>query len=435
MTADVFTGRGPAAAAWPQAGADAGAATDRLLRALLCVFVATLVIEGPLRWAAALSGWPNLLYLRDAIPAGSIAVLVLRSLVVHRWLELPVLVGVSVLAAHALVGVMLGLSVFQVALGFKSVLYVLYGLAMWPLLHDRWPAVLRAAAVVYAVTLAGLAANFAVGPLPWEGMEYDTAFGAVPTTWKWWMAGGIPRLPGLARASFNAAMILGVSGVLVLVWLRRPWLRLAVALLTFAGILLTTSKGMLLAFPIAAAWLIVRGGAAHARLGRWLVLGLCGFGLVLPLAVVLLNLGGGAPQEWPDVILSAWERFSQVWPGAFELLPSGVAGLLGAGLGSIGTPQLFGFHPHLFNPGDSLAVYLLVSFGIAGALYYVLPALALHRTLAGADDAIARACVGLMVLAYGYGLSISMVEETFFATTLGFALGVLLRARSPRAAA
>jgi hypothetical protein len=425
LTTQVLGTRGPA---WPHHVPAAGTAVDQLLRVLLGVFVATLVVEGPLRWAAALSGWPNLLYLRDAIPAGSLAVLVMRSFVLHRWLDLSILLAAAVLAIHALAGLMLGLAPFQVALGFKTFMYLLYGIAMWPLLQDRWPAVLRAAGVVWAVSLSGLALDFAIGPMPWEGMEYDTAFGVVATTWTWWQSAGIPRLPGLARASFNAAMILGISGVLAMVGLGRPSLRLLVAGLTFAGILVTTSKGMLLAFPLATAWLLhASGGDGHARAGRWMIHALCALGLAFPAMAAVFDLGAGQrPDAWPDLIQSAWERFSQVWPAAFDLLPQGIAGLLGGGLGSIGTPQLFGFHPHRFNPGDSLAVFLLVNFGIAGALYYVLPALTVRGAVAGSQDGVARAYVALLVIGYGYGSSISMIEETFFATTLGIALGAAL---------
>jgi hypothetical protein len=435
LSTDVLANPVAAGPAWPQGASGASAGVDHLLRVLLCVFIATLVVEGPLRWAAALSGWPNLLYLRDAIPAGSVLVLLLRPFVLHRWLDLPILVAGSVLVLHALAGILLGLAPFQVAFGFKTFLYLLYGMAMWPLLQRRWPSVLRGAVVVCAVTLSGLAVCFAIGPMPWEGLEYDTAFGAVATTWRWWLEGGIERLPGFARSSFNAAMIAGISGLLAMAWLRRPWLRLALACLVFAGILATTSKGMLLAFPLAAAWLAYPSdGPGHARAGRWMVQGLCALGLALPATVLLLDVGAGVrPQEWPDLVHSAWERFSQVWPEAFELLPPGMAGVFGAGLGGIGTPQLFGFHPHRFNPGDSLAVFLLVDFGIAGIVYYALPALALRAVVAGSPPGVARVSVALLVIGYGYGHSISMLEETFFATALGLAIGAAFSAlQGPR---
>jgi hypothetical protein len=435
MTGDVLAARASAQPLRSQPVPATGSAADDALRALLCLSIATLVFEGPLRWAGALSGWANLIYLRDAIPVGSVVFLFARSLLLRGWLDVPVAAVTSVLILHALVALVLGLAPFQVAFGLKTFMYLLYGMAMWPLLQDRWPALLRVAAGVWAVSLAGVALDFAIGPFPWEGLEYETAFGAAHTTWRWWIADGIPRLPGFARSSFNAAMILGISGALTLIRLRRPWSRAIVVALTFAGIAATTSKGMLLAFPLAAAWLVYPAGAGQARTGRWLIHSLCALGLVLPLAMVLLGIGTGLrPDDWPELSLTAWERFSRVWPEAFELLPSGIAGLLGGGLGSIGTPQLFGLDPHRFNPGDSVAVFLLVNFGVAGALYYLLPALMLRRVAAVADDGVARAYAALLIIGYGYGISISMLEEMFFAIALGLALGAAFKAIGSRPA-
>ncbi|TFZ00202.1 hypothetical protein EZ216_13940 [Ramlibacter humi] len=187
---------------------------------------------------------------------------------------------------------------------------------------------------------------------------------------------------------------------------------------------------MLLAFPLAAAWLLWPAGEGHSRIGRWMVQGLCALGLALPLAAVMCDYAGGlSPDGWPAVLESAWERFSLIWPTAFDLLPPGVAGLLGGGLGAIGTPQMFGHYPHHFHPADSLAVYLLVDFGLAGALYYLLPALTLRVATAGLPEQVARVYAAVLVIAYGYGTSISMFEETFFATTLGIALGAAISGR------
>ncbi|MEJ7929724.1 hypothetical protein WG922_07040 [Ramlibacter sp. AN1015] len=398
---------------------------DRLLRWLLCVFVATFVLEAPLRWALVVWGFPNALYLRDVIPIGSLTLLLFRPLLTRRWIDPLITVPLCLLGIHGAVGLALGVAPIQVALGFKLFMYPLYGIAMWPLLADHWTTVLRASAVAFAVTLFGVILNFFLGPMLWDGMEYDTIFGTVSASRQWWISGGIPRLAGLARASFNAAMIIGITGLLCMVWLRPPWLRLLIAVLAVAGIAATTSKGMLLAFPIAAVWLLFDGRFAHILLGRMLVYVLCSVSLALPIGVVLLELGSGlAPVGFPNFLFSVWERFSWMWPSAFDLLPKGVGWVLGGGLGSIGTPQLFGPEPHRFNAADSLAVLLLVNFGVAGTLYFLLPACTLRRVTQVAHPDQAKAFIALLIVTYGYGFSISMVEEPFFALCIGLALGM-----------
>ena len=60
-------------------GQSANRAGDTVLCFLLGVYLASLVVEGPLRYALARTGFPNALYLRDAIPVGTLAFLFLRS--------------------------------------------------------------------------------------------------------------------------------------------------------------------------------------------------------------------------------------------------------------------------------------------------------------------------------------------------------------------
>ena len=117
-----------------------------------------------------------------------------------------------------------------------------------------------------------------------------------------------------------------------------------------------------------------------------------------------------------------------MWPLAFDLLPDGPAAALGAGLGSIGTPQLYGDAPHRINAADSLAVFMMINFGLLGLLYYVAPALGQRRVAEKQNAMVRRAYTGVLVIAYGYGISISMIEESFFAICLGLSLGAMATA-------
>jgi hypothetical protein len=124
------------------------------------------------------------------------------------------------------------------------------------------------------------------------------------------------------------------------------------------------------------------------------------------------------------VLLSVWERFTVMWPLAFDLLPEGPQALLGAGLGSIGSPQLYGDAPHRMNAADNFAVFMMINFGLPGLCYYALPALLLRRVASTQTATVHGACVAILVIAYGYGMSISMVEESFFAVCFGLCCGV-----------
>jgi hypothetical protein len=400
---------------------------DALLCTLLAVYMASLLFEGVLRYVVATAGVPNVLYLRDVIPVASLLFLLLRPLVADRRIDLPITIAVVLLACHAAWAAVLGVSTSSIAFGLKIFMFIVYGIAMWPLLRRRFETGLTWASVIFAVAAAGVFANYFLEKMPWEGMEYETAFGVSSTTRLWW-SDQAARLPGFARTSFNAAMILGITGLLAMVKFRPALARVFIFATAFTAIVLTTTKGMMLAFPLATLWLTVQNRRPGMD-GRWFVGTLCALSLTLPLTVVLWDIGSAIKaSSTPLFLLSAWERFTSMWPLAFALLPDGPLALLGSGLGGIGTPQLFGDAPHHNNPGDSLALYMLVSFGVAGLLYCALPAFSVRKMAAAYPGDLHRAIVMLLAIAYAYGLSINMIEESFFAFFFGLCLGAAARA-------
>jgi hypothetical protein len=398
---------------------DADRAGDSLLCALLVVYLTTLMLEGVLRYALAMSGIPNALYLRDAIPVATLVVLFLRPLLGAGRIDLAIAIPAAILAFHAAYSAMAGLALFSIAFGLKIFMFIPYGMAMWPLVRRRFDLALTVACIMFAVTLAGVFANFFLKQMPWEGLEYETAFGEVSTTRMWWIGDGISRLPGFARTSFNAAMILGITGLLTLIKFRGPLARLAIAASAMTAIVLTTSKGMVLGFPLAALWVAMQQRKPGMN-GIGLVGVVCAATLALPLFIVYFGLGSGiSASSFPTLLISVWDRFTTMWPLAFELLPDGPQALLGAGLGSIGTPQSYGDAAHRLNAADNFAIFMLINFGLPGLFYYAMPALSLHRVAAAETATVHRAYAGLLLIAYGYGMSINMAEESFFSVMFG----------------
>jgi hypothetical protein len=302
-------------------------------------------------------------------------------------------------------------------------MFIPYGMAMWPLVRDRLRAAAVAVGVLFVLSLAGIFANALVDRFPWESFAYDTAFGPMTTTREWWINGGVSRLPGFARTSFQAASILGITGFMVMLASRPAWLRWVVAAATLTAILYTTTKGMMLAFALPAGWLL-SGRLSGIATGRALVYATALIGLALPIAVVGLGLGYGTTSTLPGVALSTWDRFSSMWPSAFQLLLPGPMALLGTGIGDIGTPQLYGQAPQNFNSADSMAVYLMVQFGLLGLLYYAVPAVAMRRILRFASPALQFAAVGLVLMLYADGGWNNMLEDPFCSVLLGLVLGL-----------
>lgn len=415
----------PATAGFPRkASRQARRAGDSLLCALLGIYLVSLLLEGLLRYALAMAGLPNALYLRDAIPVATLVVLFLRALLADGRIDLAITVPAALLAFHAAYSAIAGVTYFSIAFGLKIFMFIPYGMAMWPLLRQRFHLVLTVASMMFAVAAAGVFANFFLQRMPWEGMEYETAFGEVSTTRLWWMSDQIARLPGFARTSFNAAMILGITGLLAILKFRGLFVRLAIVACAMTAIVLTTSKGMILAFPLAALWLLVQDRRPWMS-GAWLVGAVCVATLVLPFTIVYFDLAATmSSSSFPSVLVSVWDRFTTMWPLAFELLPEGPQALLGAGLGSIGSPQEYGNTPHRFNAADNFAVFMMINFGLPGLCYFAAPALSLRKVAANEAQPVYRAYVALLLIAYGYGMSINMMEESFFAVCFGLCCGI-----------
>lgn len=406
-----------------QAGVRTGDAMDSVLCALFVAYLGSILVEGVVRYALATAGMPDLLYVRDAIPVASVAFLFLRTLLGQDRVDLAIAIPAALLACHAAYAAMLGVAFFSIAFALKIFMFIVYGMAMWPLLARRFHIGLTVASVMFAIAAAGVFANHFFGTMPWEGLTYDTAFGRSSTTRVWWMGDGIARLPGFARTSFSAAMILGITGLLAMIRFPRPLARLAIAAAAITATVLTTSKGMVLAIPVAALWLFLQD--RWPRLDGHLLVGvLCAAALALPALVVAFDLQSTLrSSDFPGLIGSVWDRFATTWPRAVDLLPDGPAALLGGGPGSIGTPQNRGYDAHHLNAGDSIAVYMMVSFGVAGLCYAAFPAFMVRKVLAANPADVRRAYVALLVITYVYGFSINMVEEPFFSMFFGLCLG------------
>jgi hypothetical protein len=180
---------------------------------------------------------------------------------------------------------------------------------------------------------------------------------------------------------------------------------------------------MILAFPVAALWLLVESRRPRMD-GHLLVAALSTVCVALPLIVVFFDVGAAMKaSSFSVLVVSVWERFTTMWPLAFNILPEGPGALLGAGLGSIGMPQTVGYAPHHINAGDSLAVFMLINFGVPGLLYCAFPAFSVRKVAAANTADVCRVYVSVLALGYTYGLSINMIEDPFFSICLGLCFG------------
>ncbi len=403
--------------------ADASSApADRAIVWVWALWLSSFLVEGPLRGALAQLGAANLLYARDLVPLAGIA-LAFAVPLVHRRALPPGLVLITwLLAVHLCVGLLLGGTLFQRLFGLKMFMPLLFAVAIFPSIRNQFALVMRVMAVFFVVSVVGVLVNYAVGTMPWEGLSYDTAFGSMQTTRQWWIPGGVSRLPGFTRASFDAAMIIGVTGAMLLAQALQRWLRALIFAAGAVTIVLTTSKGMVIAFAVAAGWLVLANRSITSlKVGKAIVCGLLLLTCLVPTLFMIVSVSENT-NDVPDMLMSLWDRFSWMWPEAYALLPDGFGALTGTGLGGIGTALAHAPEGTAWNAADSIFVYYFVTFGVLGIVYVAFPLLALFGAASdsGSDaDPQAFVWAAVLIIAYGYGLSINMVEQPVFATVFG----------------
>ncbi len=112
----------------------------------------------------------------------------------------PLVVAVYVLGLHLLCGVLTLPSVVQPVLGLKVFFTFLFGMAAFGALAEGAQLLQAGAGRVHRQP-CGVALDVLID-FPWAGEAYESALATVQVS-REWSSGGIPRLAGFARASFD----------------------------------------------------------------------------------------------------------------------------------------------------------------------------------------------------------------------------------------
>jgi hypothetical protein len=121
----------------------------------------------------------------------------------------------------------------------------------------------------------------------------------------------------------------------------------------------------------------------------------------------------------------------QGWPGAWDLILRGGEGILGRGIGGIGSPQRI-FDPQYYFPADNLTIFLFGYFGIFAAFYLAWPLVWAARLPRQASPLQLLASANLLYFLL-FGIVMNLIEDQFVAAFLGVTLALL--ARSPETVA
>ena len=384
-------------------------------------YVVMTVLAGPMRMYLSMAGLSALIYVPNLLLLMAIGWQILAEPRERGFSALHLVA--LVIPCYALVIGLQFLSPVQAAMGFYVLLPFWFGIACGSVVLEHWGKVSRIVPLLWLVVVVGVMANRVV-EYPWEGFGYNVGNLDIEGSRQWWANGGVKRIAGFARASFDAAVHVQFAGILLALQTRSSLLRLLIWAITIAAIVPTNSKGVLLVVVVLTPIVLLRDSLPQTPL-RALPALFGSIGLALPLSTLLFTFN--SPLKDPtlaNATYSFYDRLNYMWPEAWALLSEHGNLLLGRGIGGIGTAQTY-FESSLFNAGDNVFMYWFVVFGwvaLPGFALLLLRSLRVRPFRNGAEMRLY--CLLLATLVYGTMTNI--VENAMSALVCGMVVRWLM---------
>jgi len=341
-------------------------ALSRLSLLLLAGFLAISAFEGAFRYYAAHAGVTWLVYLKDVLIIAALFAGIGRALLTTLR-NPPFLVVLCFVVFGTIIGVLSLHDIRQPLFGAKTWLPLLCGTIMAPAIDARSICFRLTCGLLWALTIAGVVLT-SRWHAPWVGFEYEIG-GMVVEGSREWSIGGVDRIAGFSRSSFDAALQCLFLGIVLASSLRFYLFSLGIWILTGIGIYLTTSRSALVALAVAMGlhFLVVIHPVTQ-RLAKLAVALLAVVVVALPFGADYYYKNKAVSSQGAQSVVSASsfeERATKTWPDAFQLQQRGGNWLVGRGMGGAGVGQKV-FETRLYNPGDNFFMYLWVAFGVMG---------------------------------------------------------------------
>lgn len=372
------------------------------------LYILSLILEGPIRYILYLGGGQYILYSRDLFIALCIICYLLhaaREFVIDRLL----LVIIIIFIFHSIISLYYVGNISMILFAWKVYFPLFFGILFGQLFFINLRLTVKYFTILCIVAIVGVFVNY-YKTFPWEGLEY-TLFGFDIEAVRFWTAWEFKRVSGFARTSFDSAIQILLLAIFLICYLKNKSLKLLLWLLAGSAILLTTTKGVILAYLVTSLLIIIiRYIPNYFNIYQKVLFVLIGIVIILPLFSVQ-SLGVG---NIPLLFKSLYERMIISWPDVFKLVQENGNILLGRGLGGMGTSQLY-FEIQKYNPGDNIFLFFYANFGILGAGYL------LYLSIIGQSiDLNTELYYYLFIISFFiYGITTTCTENAMFNFFLG----------------
>ncbi|MBW6531612.1 hypothetical protein KZ820_12780 [Sphingomonas sp. RRHST34] len=286
--------------------------------------------------------------------------------------------------------------------------------------------IIAAMVPMFYVSVIGVFLNVFID-FPWKDATFEV-MGTQQGAAREWTAGGVSRLAGFSRASYFAAACILVGFCAAEPKLKSFVMKAAAWAVGLVAIHLTTSKAPELAMALLPATYFLlgrlKGTAAPRRklvanlyMALWVALIFAGPLLAVTYGRQLFPRGPGIGPSYSSLA----DRVLTTWPNALALVNWGdpVSWLVGRGLGGIGGPQTVA-EIDRYNPGDNLAIYLFVIFGLGALLIAFFIFRGGQRAIQ--SDRSGRRDFAMIIAMLGIGSASNVIESVFAMMVLGLAI-------------
>ena len=377
----------------------------------LAVYLATFVIEAPLRYVLSINDAVVFLYLRDAILLFLIGCTFLQD-VVHLRMTYCEAVTIVAVILYSLLALLCVHNVYQILYGIKIFLPLTVGLFYYRefLSYDRRIVVFFF--MMFMISCMGLYLDyFFYEDMPWRNLAYtidDVEISGV----REWTAGELIRLAGFARSSYDAAVYVLFSSFFFMVYFRNRLFRFILWLVAGMAIFATTSKGVLASYFLISVIMAIKL-VLPAKSLRGVVIALVTLVIALPLYSVWATV---SLYNYSAIMGSFVDRLLNTWPAAWNLIVDDGSVILGRGFGGIGTPQYL-FYELNRNPADNFFLYLYAVFGMPCFIYFIYVCYkSLYLNLTVKQDLL---CYLNLIALFTYGITTNMVENSLLCLLMG----------------
>lgn len=312
----------------------------------------------------------------------------------------------------------------QILFGNYLYLLLFFGLRTHQIFLNNLDVFLKLFNGLFKAILLGIILNYFY-QYPWEGHEYSVGSVEIESS-RAVTTYGIRRLAGFGASSYHSAAILLVFFSFQLVFNKRKLYHFINGLLAFFVIVISTSKGVLLAFIVITCVVVLRKFLLDFLL-KVCIATVILVGGILPFSTIFYDynqISYGSNIIYAILFNSFKERLIRIWPDALHLIEDHGNILIGRGFGSIGMSQKL-FEPALYCPGDNLWLYIYGNLGLIGLFSIVLFYLRMMFKLRIRNGQTEFLTFIFFLGHFTYGITFVTMQQTLFVLLTGVFTGVL----------